>query len=141
MQEFSGIRITETALLHESEQVRANLGELHRHNIGVTIDDFGAGYSNLARLRSPWVRGVKLDRSLTSDLAAPSGDFSRQLMRSAAQLAQSQNATTTAEGLESAAHVEAARRLGCQLGQGYALSYPLTAEQFTQLLQMTHTTV
>ena len=128
------LELTETALLHENEQVQLNIEQLYQRGIGLTIDDFGAGYSNLSRLRAPWVRGVKLDRSLTSDLPEPSGEFSRQLTRNAANLAQYQHTVITAEGLESAAHVEAARQLGCPLGQGYALSYPLTAEQLSGLL-------
>ena len=128
------LELTETALLHENEQVQLHIEQLYRRGIGITIDDFGAGYSNLSRLRAPWVRGVKLDRSLTSDLPEPSGEFSRQLTRNAVNLAQYQHTVITAEGLESAAHVEAARQLGCPLGQGYALSYPLTAEQLSGLL-------
>lgn len=63
------------------------------------------------------------------------GEFSRLLTRTAVSLAQQRHLSTTAEGLETAAYVEAARQLGCTLGQGYALSYPLSEEQLADLLR------
>lgn len=37
------LELTETALLHENEQVQLNIEQLYRRGIGITIDDFGAG--------------------------------------------------------------------------------------------------
>lgn len=129
------LELTETAALYEDHRIQANLDQLERLGIGISIDDFGAGYSNLARLRSLRISSLKLDRSLIRDLPNEDGEFSRLLTRTAVSLAQQRHLSTTAEGLETAAYVEAARQLGCTLGQGYALSYPLSEDQLTDLLR------
>ncbi|MDO4245382.1 MAG: EAL domain-containing protein [Deinococcus sp.] len=129
------LELTETAALYEDHRIQANLDQLERLGIGISIDDFGAGYSNLSRLRSLRISTLKLDRSLIRDLPNEDGEFSRLLTRTAVSLAQQRHLSTTAEGLETAAYVEAARQLGCTLGQGYALSYPLSEEQLADLLR------
>lgn len=128
------LELTETAALYEDHRIQANLDQLERLGIGISIDDFGAGYSNLSRLRSLRISSLKLDRSLIRDLPNEDGEFSRLLTRTAVSLAQQRHLSTTAEGLETAAYVEAARQLGCTLGQGYALSYPLSGKQLADLL-------
>ena len=45
--------------------------ELRDLGVRLSIDDFGSGYSNLARLRTLPITGVKLDRSITADLTDP----------------------------------------------------------------------
>ncbi|MCY1702078.1 putative bifunctional diguanylate cyclase/phosphodiesterase [Deinococcus sp. SL84] len=122
------IELTETAQLYTDERVEQNLAALDELGVALSIDDFGAGYANLTRLRSLQLSGIKLDRSLTEHL--PSGDeFSHLITEAVSALAYHYSLDLTAEGLETQEHVEVVYEMGCSLGQGFALAPPLTAPE------------
>ncbi|GGL03348.1 putative bifunctional diguanylate cyclase/phosphodiesterase [Deinococcus radiotolerans] len=130
------LELTETASLYEDDRAARTLQDLRDVGVGLSIDDFGSGYSNLARLRSLPITGVKLDRSCTVDLTGGDGEsFARALLSAVLGLTQHLPLDLTAEGVESAAHLAVLRELNCPLGQGHGLSRPLDAEEFMTLLR------
>lgn len=134
------LELTETAALYEDERAARTMQDLRDLGVRLSIDDFGSGYSNLARLRTLPITGVKLDRSCTVDLPdAEAGQFSRALLRAVLGLTQHLPLDLTAEGVESAAHLAVLQDLNCPLGQGHGLSVPLTAPEFRALLDRPRT--
>jgi EAL domain-containing protein (putative c-di-GMP-specific phosphodiesterase class I) len=100
---------------------------LHSGGVHVSIDDFGAGYSNLTRLRQFTFSELKLDRALARDLVV--SPQAQDIVQWCAGLGHAFGATVVAEGLETPAAFRMALRLGCDAGQGHALSMPLEAEE------------
>ncbi|WP_189064334.1 putative bifunctional diguanylate cyclase/phosphodiesterase [Deinococcus seoulensis] len=129
------LELTETAVLYEDERAARTLQELRDLGVLVSIDDFGSGYSNLMRLRTLPITGVKMDRSITSDLTSPqAGQFARALTLAVRGITRNLGVDLTAEGIETPEHLRAVQDLGCQLGQGYGLAMPMTAGQLTARL-------
>ena len=130
------LELTETAALYEDARTARALHELREMGVQISIDDFGSGYSNLMRLRTLPITGVKLDRSITADLTDPAAaQFAQALTQAVTGIARNLGANVTAEGIETPAHLNAVRALRCQLGQGYGLALPMGAAALTERLQ------
>lgn len=129
------LELTETAALYEDTRAAQTLEDLRALGVRLSIDDFGSGYSNLSRLRTLPITGVKLDRSCIQGLPdGPGGPFARALLEAVLGLTRHLPLDLTAEGIENTAQLTALRDLGCPLGQGHGLSHPLTAPDFRALL-------
>jgi EAL domain-containing protein (putative c-di-GMP-specific phosphodiesterase class I) len=101
--------------------------------VRIAIDDFGAGFSSLARLRHLTVHTLKLDRSFLHDVPgdARAGSFMTAIIGLAAQL----KLSVVAEGIETAGQLDFLVSEGTTLGQGYLLARPMPAADATELLQ------
>ncbi|MCD0161344.1 bifunctional diguanylate cyclase/phosphodiesterase [Deinococcus sp. 6YEL10] len=129
------LELTETAVLYEDARTARTLHELREMGVQISIDDFGSGYSNLMRLRTLPITGVKLDRSITADLTDPAAaQFAQALTQAVTGIARNLGADVTAEGIETPAHLSAVRTLRCQLGQGYGLALPMNGSELTERL-------
>jgi EAL domain-containing protein (putative c-di-GMP-specific phosphodiesterase class I) len=95
----------------------------------VAIDDFGTGYSSLAYLRRLPIHAVKIDKSFVLELAAHEHDVA--IVTAIVQLARNLGLRTVAEGVEDAVAYARLRRMGCDLAQGYLLSPPMRASEFS----------
>jgi diguanylate cyclase (GGDEF)-like protein len=129
--DFIHFEITESALMEDEEDTLRNLDGLRQLGFQVAIDDFGVGYSSLSYLRRFKVDIVKVDQSFVRDRDP---ERTLPIVRTVVQLANSLGMTTTAEGIETEAQLDLIREAGCNLGQGFLLSTPLTAVQITQML-------
>lgn len=116
------LELTETALMADEGEIRPVLEELCQAGVGIGIDDFGTGYSSIARLMDLPAHTVKLDRSLSRDIATSPEAF--DLLGSVLRMLRTTQRRVVAEGIESAVQVAHLRALGCVLGQGYALGRP-----------------
>jgi diguanylate cyclase (GGDEF)-like protein/PAS domain S-box-containing protein len=125
------LEITESAQLTDPN-VDATIRQLRRLGITFAIDDFGTGYSSLAYLRYMPVDILKIDRSFVAGLVDNPSD--RALVTVAIDLARTFTLTTTAEGVETDAQLDALLALGCHLGQGYLFSPPVPADEITSRL-------
>jgi EAL domain-containing protein (putative c-di-GMP-specific phosphodiesterase class I) len=108
------------------------LSELRRMGVRLSIDDFGTGYSSLAYLKRLPVSEIKIDRSFVSNVAADEDDAA--IVLSTIQLAQSLRLDVVAEGVETAATLDALASFGCRLVQGYYLTRPLPADELERWL-------
>lgn len=121
------IEVTETSAVQPA--VEQAMAEIRNLGVRVAIDDFGAGYSSLGRLRNMPIDFVKLDRSIVRGL--DSGDVrGRLIVRAAVVLAHGLGAKVVAEGIETSAQAIAAVRVGCDYLQGYLLDAPTSAGSF-----------
>ncbi|MGH8984354.1 MAG: bifunctional diguanylate cyclase/phosphodiesterase [Acidimicrobiia bacterium] len=126
------LEITESMLMTDTKVIRDNLAGLRKLGVSLAVDDFGTGYSSLGLIKHLPVDTIKIDRTFVDGLGQESGDDT--VVRAILGLAQGLGVKTVAEGIEGAAQLEALRNLGCDLGQGYYFSKPLTAEAVDELL-------
>jgi diguanylate cyclase (GGDEF)-like protein len=124
------LEVTETMLMVDPARAADLLDRLQVIGVKVSIDDYGTGYSSLARLRELPVNELKLDRSF---LAGISGDTrAGAIVRSTVELAHSLGLTLVAEGIETEEDEQILRGLACDLGQGYHLAPPLPADELVR---------
>lgn len=127
------VEVTETAAMQDVGLSSRVLRELKDEGVRVAIDDFGTGYSSLAHLQQLPIDTLKIDRSFVS--RAAEGGAGEVLLRALAQLGDSLQLTTLAEGIETLGQLELLRAIGCQKGQGFLLSVPLAADVVSPFLQ------
>ena len=118
------VEVTEGSIA-DSRGVVATLEGLRRLGVRVAVDDFGAGYSSLARLRDLPLDLLKVDRAF---LAAPF-DRGEAILRAIVALAKGLDLPTVAEGVETAEQLALLRRVGISCAQGYLLARPMAAAE------------
>jgi diguanylate cyclase len=120
------IEITESALV-DSVRSRNTVAELQRLGVRISLDDYGTGWSSLARLQDVSVDELKLDRIFVARLAQDPRSVA--IVRSTVALAHSLGADLVAEGVEDEITLSALRRYGCTITQGFVHSPPLPANE------------
>lgn len=125
------LEITETTMMTRADEAHKTLNALTKLGISVVLDDFGTGYSSLSYLQRLPISGLKIDRSFVADI--DSDDRSREIVRSIVALAHVLELTTTAEGVERAAQIDALAGLGVTYAQGFFFSPPLAIAQLADL--------
>jgi EAL domain-containing protein (putative c-di-GMP-specific phosphodiesterase class I) len=125
------VEITETVLsaADEHEEILRAIDDL---GCNVTMDDFGTGYSSLSHLTRFPISGIKIDRRFVADLGTRglSGLVALALVR----LGQDLGLHVVAEGVETAEQMSALEFAGCAYAQGYLISRPVPADEFTNFL-------
>lgn len=124
------VEITESLPLTDFEAIVPRLRALLEVGVGVSLDDYGTGHASTERLEAIPVTELKLDRSLIQS-------DNRRTMRSledAVSEAKDRGLRIVAEGVETPAHLELARELGCDRAQGYLLGLPMRAWDMDTLL-------
>ena len=128
------LEITESTLMHEVERTQHVFSEVCCDGVSLHLDDFGTGYSSLSALHRFPVDALKIDRSFVAALGrAPDGTDA--IVRSTVALAHSLGLRAIAEGIEDTEQLRALRSLGCQYGQGFLFSRPLSAPDTRALLE------
>ena len=110
--------------LADDDAQRRGLDRLRKLGVGLAMDDFGSGYSNVHRLSSVSFDTIKIDQNLTRQLQANALQ-NTTLFGTLIHLVLDLGKSVIVEGLETVAHLEAAAVLGAQFGQGYALARPM----------------
>lgn len=120
------LEITESMSMQEGNGVQDMLEALAADGITICVDDFGMGYSSLARLMNLPIGVVKIDRSFISNV--PADDNSMAITEAIVTLARRRNLQTIAEGVETPVQLAALRELGCEDVQGFLFSRPLLSD-------------
>jgi diguanylate cyclase (GGDEF)-like protein len=126
------LEITESTIMADPAGSMATLDRLHALGVKLAIDDFGTGYSSLGRLRELPIHEVKIDKSFIQRVGADHRD--RAVVRSAIQLGHALDLTVVAEGVDDHETYAHLAREGCDLVQGYLVSRPLPADEFSRWL-------
>ncbi|HLJ37958.1 MAG TPA: EAL domain-containing protein [Steroidobacteraceae bacterium] len=114
--------ITESAVVANLEHARRFVGVLHGMGCQFSLDDFGSGVGSFSNLKNLSLDYLKIDGSFIRNL---SRDTVNQAMVTAMiKLARTLNFKVIAEQVEDTAAVEAARRMGVDYLQGYAIGRP-----------------
>lgn len=131
--ELLQIEVTEDAAMREPALTAQNLHKLHDIGVTLAIDDFGVGYSNLARLTELPLSRLKIDRSLLTAMDKKPSAF--VLMQSIINLSNSLGFHSVVEGIETDEQLAMVSAMGADLGQGFLLSNPITFEQLVALIE------
>ncbi|PPK98576.1 diguanylate cyclase (GGDEF)-like protein [Kineococcus xinjiangensis] len=127
------LEITETEIIEDLATSKRVLAELVELGVGVSIDDYGTGYSSLAHLRDLPVEELKLDRSFTAELVTDAR--TRAIVRTTVDMAHSLGLRLVAEGVEDARTLEVLRLLGVDQTQGYFHSRPVPPAELSAWLR------
>jgi diguanylate cyclase (GGDEF)-like protein len=122
------LEITETSAMTDPSIVRDQLERLRSFGIGVSLDDFGVGYSSLSALESLPVDTLKLDRTFIHDVHRNAKH--EAVAAAVIALARGFACDTVAEGVETECELERIRELGYAKAQGFLLARPLTPAAF-----------
>lgn len=127
------LELTESVLIHDTDNVLVTVGGLKRLGIKLAIDDFGTGYSSLSYLKRFDVDKLKIDQGFVRDLNTDPED--EAIVRAIIQMAHSLGLYTIAEGVEDAPTLARLASLGCDEVQGYYLGRPMPAPAFADYLR------
>ena len=120
------LELTEDILMSGIASAVDTLSALRKLGVRLAVDDFGTGYSSLSHLSRLPIDSLKIDRSFVHQLKRNSDDAA--VVAAIVQLGSTLRKAVVAEGIETADQVEQLRELGCELGQGFHLSTPLSEE-------------
>ena len=127
------IEVTETAAVSDVARVLENLSRLRMKGFGLSIDDYGTGYSSMQQLsRIPFTE-LKIDQSFVRN--APLNAGSRAVLESSLEIATKLGITAVAEGVETGRELELLVQLRCPVAQGFLLGKPLPAAEFREWLR------
>jgi diguanylate cyclase (GGDEF)-like protein/PAS domain S-box-containing protein len=126
------LEITETTAMQNAEVTVETLRALRDLGVGISIDDFGMGYSSLNYLRRFPITGVKIDRAFVSDVTSNDGDAA--IVSAVIGMARNLRLRVTAEGVETAEQFAFLRSRECDEAQGYYFGRPVCATEMTRAL-------
>ena len=128
------LEITEGVLMSCYNYVDKALTSLSNMGITIAMDDFGTGYSSLSYLRRYPFNVLKIDRSFIDGITIGCAD--RELINAAIVMAHALNIKVVAEGVETREQLELLSQMNCDIAQGYFFSKPVSAADFTKLLEI-----
>lgn len=126
------LEVTESAWSVDASRSVPALQRLRDAGFALAIDDFGAGYSSLSRLRELPVQVIKVDRAFLRGV--PEDPRANAVVSAMLQLADAYGIDVVAEGIETQAQLDFLVARGCLLGQGFLLGYPLPAPEAENVL-------
>jgi len=121
------VEVTEDAFVTKTQFQDEILPILRKIGVGISIDDFGIGYSSLSALADITADEIKIDRSFITDIHKR--PRSQGILRAIESLAEALGMTVIAEGIETyeeLAYLQAATRI--RYAQGYYFSRPIFLE-------------
>ncbi|HMJ35824.1 MAG TPA: EAL domain-containing protein [Baekduia sp.] len=126
------VEITESAAMADPLRTDPVLTELAGSGVEIAVDDFGAGYSSLSRLRTMPVHVLKIDKTFLE--AVPGDPEATAIVTAIIELAAALGMEAVAEGVENEEQRRFLVDAGCPLAQGYLLGRPVPAEEIEPLL-------
>jgi len=121
------VEVTENVLIDSLEDSIRKLNELNTLGVGLSLDDFGTGFSSLTYLRSLPVETLKVDKSFIDKILED--NVQKDFVRSIIDMAHAIGLNVIAEGVESAVQLEKLALYGCDCVQGYIFSKPISQEE------------
>ena len=123
------LELTETMIMENADRGAKKLSQLSELGVQLYIDDFGTGYSSLSYLHRLPSHAIKIDRSFISQVISKP-----EIVKTILNLARTLNIGVEAEGIETVGQLNRLRELGCESGQGYYFSRPVTPEMASGLV-------
>lgn len=122
------LEITESASATNLACALENLSRLRMKGFGLSIDDYGTGYSSMQQLMRIAYTELKIDQSFVTN--SVSHESTRVILSSSIEMAKHLGIQSVAEGIESQKDWDYLRSLGCDIAQGYFISKPIPADEF-----------
>ncbi len=122
------LEVTETIAMTNVAPALENLTRLRMRGFGLSIDDYGTGFSSMQQLtRIPFTE-LKIDQSFVRGCATNA--MLRPIVESSVEMARRLNLKSVAEGIETQDDWDALKAIGCDVAQGYLVSKPLDESAF-----------
>lgn len=131
--EYLHIEITESAYIDNTVEVVKTVHKLKNLGLTVEMDDFGKGYSSLGMLQELPIDVLKLDLSLIDNLGMEQKKSS--IVKFVLSLAETLSIPVVAEGVETLEQINLLKSMGCDMGQGYYFSPPVSLEDFKKKIK------
>ena len=131
------LELTESIFLNNAEAALITMKKLRKLGFGVSIDDFGAGYSSLNLLKNMETDVIKLDKEFFGK-----GDMQKEekiIVSSIISMAKQLNMKVLSEGVETQTQSDFLKTVDCDMAQGYLYSKPIPVEDFEFLMKHTYT--
>ncbi|MES2258891.1 MAG: EAL domain-containing protein [Pseudomonadota bacterium] len=125
------IEVTENLLLDASHDVSRKLAVFREAKMQLSLDDFGTGYCSVAFLKRFDIDYLKIDPAFVSNLAE--GTDGIALCEAIIAMAHKLGIQVIAEGIETPQQAAALKAAGCDFGQGYLFSRPISGEELEKL--------
>jgi len=122
------LELTESFLVADSGRSDAVLNELARLGVGLSIDDFGTGFSSLSYLKRLPIEELKIDRSFVSHMLDRVEDFT--IVRATVELGRNLGLRVVAEGVQDRETFDRLGDFGCDEAQGFYIAKPLEPDAF-----------
>lgn len=126
------VEITESAVVLDSKSNFERLNNLRALGIGVSVDDFGTGFSSLSYFKNIPATELKIDRSFIATMVEC--DRNRTLVETIISLAHGFDLSVVAEGVETAEQYDVLAEMGCDSVQGFYFTGALPQKAFCQWL-------
>lgn len=126
------LEITETAMMYDFAQAKSSIEVFKLLGCGIALDDFGTGYSSLSQLHALPLTKLKIDRSFVSGLHQNPASY--KIVKSLLALSQDMGIGCVIEGVETSEELEALKKLGGVLVQGYFYSPPVAESDISRFL-------
>jgi diguanylate cyclase (GGDEF)-like protein len=126
------LELTESVLMTGVESTSSTLQTLRGKGVQVALDDFGTGYSSLSYLQRFPVDCLKIDQSFIRQISTVGAQST--LVTAIINMAHTLELRVVAEGVETKEELQFITERGCDEGQGYYFSRPLTSANFAQRL-------
>lgn len=125
------IEITEGVMMDSKVAITNQLRSFHDKGIQISLDDFGTGYSSLSYLKKFDIDYIKIDKQFVNQVQSNSDD--QALCRAIIAMAHALDIKVIAEGIETIGQREFLLNAGCDYGQGYLFSKPVTTNNFEKI--------
>lgn len=127
------LELTESAVVEDLGVAVQTLNRIAELGVKISVDDFGTGFSSLQYLDRLPVSSIKIDQSFIRNMLNNANN--QAIVESTINLAHRLGLSVVAEGIETEAVEDALRSLGCDYGQGYFFSRPMSADKLREFLQ------
>jgi EAL domain-containing protein (putative c-di-GMP-specific phosphodiesterase class I) len=122
------LEITETAAMTEVAPALENLARLRMRGFGLSVDDYGTGFSSLQQLTRVAFTELKIDQGFVTGCAA--NPASRAIVESSVEMARRLDIKSVAEGVETQADWDVLKAVGCDVAQGFFIAKPMQESSF-----------
>ena len=126
------LEILEGLALGRAEELNEKIARLQAEGFRVSLDDFGSGYSSLNTLMRLNIDEMKLDRGFLLNTEGEGQERALVIMKHVIVMAGQLGIFIVAEGVETEEDEQLIRKLGCDAGQGYLYSRPVSAPEFDE---------
>ncbi len=135
---FIEIEITESAFVEDQESLIKLIKEIKEKGFLISIDDFGKGYSSLSMLTEIEADFVKIDKDFLKDSGS---NVAKGMVDSVIKLVKGVGMRVVCEGVETVEQAEMLKDAGCDIGQGFYYSKPVSAVRFEKEFLLTEKTM